>query len=99
MNKSLGIILSINGRENFLDYVVVSLLNQTTKCEKFIIFDDSPSQSLQNNSKYGKDKSIGWIKSKKQLGLMESWNNAIFLLLVNMLDHRSKKFMQYIAWK
>jgi len=77
MNESIGIVLPTIGREKFLDISIASLLNQTAKCDEFLIFDNSISQNLKDISKYGEYKSITWIQSGKQLGPIESWNKAI----------------------
>jgi len=77
MSKSLGIVLPTIGREKFLDIAISSLLNQSTKCDEFLIFDNSVSQNLKDISKYGENTSITWVKSGKQLGPIESWNKAI----------------------
>ena len=78
MNK-LSAVLPTIGRIKYLDLSIKSILDQSTPFDEIIVFDNSIEQNIQKVSKFSNNNSIIFIRSKKRLAAIESWNKSVSL--------------------
>lgn len=72
----LSVVVPTIGREFYLDLSLRSLVDQTD-FDEIVVFDNSPSQRLQETSSLRDEPRIRWEKSGGGLPPTESWNTAV----------------------